>query len=47
MKPHLKAQWCLSKIDANFIWQMEKVLDTYEKSYNKKYPVLSFDERPY
>lgn len=25
---------------------MEKVLDTYEKSYNKKYPVLSFDERP-
>lgn len=25
---------------------MEQVLDTYEKPYDEKYPVLSFDERP-
>jgi hypothetical protein len=36
----------MAKIDANFIWQMEKVLDTYEKNYDEEYPVLSFDERP-
>jgi hypothetical protein len=36
----------MAEIDADFIWRMEKVLDTYEKPYNEKYPVLSFDERP-
>jgi hypothetical protein len=36
----------MAMIDANFIWQMERVLDTYEKCYSEEYPVLSFDERP-
>ena len=36
----------MATIDANFIWQMERVIDTYEKSYNEEYPVLSYDERP-
>ena len=36
----------MATIDANFIWQMERVIDTYEKSYDEEYPVLSFDERP-
>ena len=25
---------------------MEKVLDVYEQSYNRDYPVVCFDERP-
>lgn len=33
-------------IDSSFIWQMEQVLDVYEKPYNPRFPVLCFDERP-
>jgi hypothetical protein len=30
VRAHLKRQWCLSKIDSQFIWHMENVLDIYE-----------------
>lgn len=33
-------------MDSRFICQMEKVLDIYEKDYDKEYPVINFDERP-
>ncbi len=46
VKPHLKRQWCLEKLNSQFIWQMEKLLDVYEKPYDPKYPVVGFDERP-
>ena len=46
VKPHLKRQWCLTKIDSNFIWQMEQVLDVYERKYDPRFPVICFDERP-
>lgn len=36
----------MSKIDSQFVAQMEKVLDRYEKGYDEKFPVLCFDERP-
>jgi DDE superfamily endonuclease len=42
----LKRQWCLSKIDAHFIAQMEQILWLYAQPYDAAYPVLCFDERP-
>lgn len=46
LKPHLKKQWCIGKITSEFLWQMEDILNIYEKPYNKEYPVICFDERP-
>ena len=34
------------KKNAAFVWRMEAVLDLYEESYDKKRPVVCFDERP-
>ena len=31
---------------ARFVWRMEEVLDLYEESYDRKRPVVCFDERP-
>lgn len=36
----------MTKIDSNFIWQMEKVLSIYEKELDTQFPVICFDERP-
>ena len=33
-------------MDSNFIWNMEQVLDVYERRYSAKNPVICFDERP-
>lgn len=42
----MKRQWCLPKIDSNFVWQMEKVLEIYDRKYDPEFPVVCFDERP-
>ena len=42
----MKEQWCLEKIDAPFIANMEDILDIYERPYDPKIPVVCFDERP-
>ncbi|MFH1440633.1 MAG: IS630 family transposase [Candidatus Omnitrophota bacterium] len=36
----------MGKINSEFIWCMERVLDIYEKPYNSNKPVICFDERP-
>ena len=46
IKPHLKRQWCLSRMDSNFIWNREQVLSVYERRYSSRHPVICFDERP-
>ena len=46
MKPHLKKQWCISKVTGEYIARMERILDLYEQDYDSLYPVLCFDERP-
>ena len=46
LKPHLKRQWCIGAITAEYLWKLEQVLDVYEKPYDADYPVLCFDERP-
>lgn len=36
----------MGRMDSNFIWNMEQVLDVYERRYSAKNPVICFDERP-
>lgn len=47
IKPWLKEQWCIPKIDAEYVLRMEDLLDLYSKPYDPKHPVICFDERPY
>lgn len=42
----MKKQWCIGTVTAEYLWRMEQVLDIYEQSYDKKRPVVCFDERP-
>ena len=37
--------WCMPKITPEFIKNMEDVLDLYTKPYDKKDPVICFDEK--
>lgn len=46
MKPHLKVSWCIAKVDAAFLANMEAILDLYAQPYDVQYPVVCFDERP-
>jgi len=46
IKPWLNQQWCISQVNADFIWRMEEVLDLYEQPDNPSEPVVCFDERP-
>jgi DDE superfamily endonuclease len=46
LKPHLNKTWCIGKIDALFIAQMERLLWLYSLPYDPDYPVVCFDERP-
>lgn len=46
MKPHLKKQWVISKINSEFLARMEHILHLYNQPYNGKEPLICFDERP-
>ena len=46
LKPHLKKQWCIGTITADYLWRMERVLDIYERPDDPRRPVVCFDERP-
>lgn len=46
LKPHLKKQWCIGTITAEYLWRMEQVLDIYERPHDTRRPVVCFDERP-
>ncbi len=46
MKPHLKASWCIGRINAEYIANMEHILYLYSLPYDPLYPVVCFDERP-
>lgn len=48
MKPHLRECWCIPKdYNAAFVAAMEDVLDVYARPYDKKFPVVCMDEKPY
>jgi hypothetical protein len=38
--------WCIPNLNDEYIQRMEDVLDTYEKPYNEKEPVVCLDEKP-
>ncbi len=44
IKPWLHKMWCLRKIDAAFIAQMEDILDLYAEAPDARFPVVCFDE---
>jgi transposase len=45
LKPWLKEQWCLPpKNSAEFVCQMEEVLDVYTRPYDERYPQVCMDE---
>ena len=46
MQPHRKRQWCIAKLTASFLAQMELILRLYLLPYSEDYPVVCFDERP-
>lgn len=46
LKPWQSRQWCIGKIDGNYLAAMEDVLDVYEQGMEEGVVRLSFDERP-
>lgn len=44
IKPWQKKMWCLPTLDAEFIAQMEHVLDLYAEPADDRRPVVNFDE---
>ena len=45
MKPWLVEQWCLAPTaDPAFVWQMEDVLDVYQRPFDPDRPVVCLDE---
>jgi len=46
LKPWQKQEWCIPKIDAEYVWRMEDVLELYGDPLNESEPVICFDETP-
>ena len=45
MKPHLVKMWYIPpRADAEFVWRMEDVLETYKLPYDPRFPVVCMDE---
>lgn len=44
LKPWQQKMWCIGSIDADYIAQMEHVLDIYAEDADEGYPVVNFDE---
>jgi hypothetical protein len=38
--------WCVAELDEEYIAHMEDVLETYERPYDPKQPVVCLDEKP-
>ena len=44
LKPWQKKEWCIPKVSAEFVANMEGVLDLYAEPYDPQRPVVCFDE---
>ena len=44
LKPWQKKEWCIPKVSAEFVANMEDVLDLYDEPYDPRRPVVCFDE---
>ena len=48
LRPHLNEYWCIPpEEDAEFVANMEDILDVYQQPYDPKYPLWCMDEKPY
>ena len=48
LRPHLNDYWCIPpQEDAEFVANMEDILDVYQRPYDPKYPLWCMDEKPY
>jgi hypothetical protein len=45
-KPWQHKQWCIGKIDSEYVYRMENLLDLYEEEYDERFPVICLDEKP-
>ncbi|MHC1733386.1 MAG: IS630 family transposase [Bacteroidales bacterium] len=47
LKPWLREEWCIPpKENAQFVYRMEDVLDVYLRSFDPRFPLVCFDEKP-
>jgi hypothetical protein len=45
IKPWIVKTWCVPPdADADYVWRMEDVIQTYLRPYDPRYPVVCFDE---
>jgi hypothetical protein len=45
LNPWIVKTWCVPpEADAEYVWRMEDVLQTYLRAYDPRYPVVCFDE---
>ena len=44
LKPWQKKMWCIPKLDADFVAQMEHILDLYAEPVDTARPIVNFDE---
>ena len=44
LKPWQKKEWCIPKMSAEFVANMEDLLDLYAEPYDPRRPVVCFDE---
>lgn len=48
LRPHLSEYWCIPpKEDAEFVANMEDILDLYQRPYDPRFPLWCMDEKPY
>jgi transposase len=46
-RPWITQQWCIPRIDAEFVYRMEDILDLYERPLEAGEGKVCVDERPY
>ena len=44
LKPWQKQEWCIPKIDAEYVWRMEDVLELYGDPFDESTPVICYAE---
>ena len=42
----MSVQWCIPKVNGEYLANLEDILKLYARPYDPEYPVICFDERP-
>jgi len=46
LQPHRQRQWCIGRVNGEYLARLEAVLSLYARPYDPHRPVVCFDERP-